>query len=68
MDYYCVRNVPNQNGAYEVHSEACAAAPIIDERDYLGFLASGWDAVKKAKREFPKVVACRLCLVECYQN
>ena len=66
--HYCISNTPDRYGAYVVHRETCTSAPMPDERSYLGLQANGRDAIEKAKWDFMRVVACPLCLAECYTS
>lgn len=64
MDYYYLSTKPLYTGEYEIHKSSCYRLPSEENRVLLGYLASGIEAVKKAREIYQKVNACFNCCNE----
>lgn len=63
MKYY-VNNEAQPNGDHEVHQENCKYLPLT--RIFLGFFPSCEEALKEAKKLFPKSNGCFTCSRNCF--
>lgn len=63
--YYVNKNAQN-NGDHEVHKENCEWLPDTSNRLYLGQFSNCRDAVKEAKKHYPKSNGCYYCCRECH--
>ena len=62
---FYVNKKPRTNGDHEIHASGCAHMPLEQDRQYLGSFASFDEAVREAKKYFPKSAACSDCSVKC---
>ena len=66
MKTYYVNKQAQANGDHEVHHEDCPYLPSIANRLKLGLFNSCHDAVKEAKRTYPRSNGCYYCSKECH--
>lgn len=64
MDKYYVNNKSQTTGEHEVHKSTCTYLP--SDRKYLGEYLSCHDAVREAKKTYPKSDGCFHCCNECH--
>jgi hypothetical protein len=67
MKYYVNKNT-QANGDHEVHNEYCRYLPNIENRKYLGEFSNCSDAVKEAKKTYPKSNGCKTCSNSCHTS
>lgn len=67
MKYYVNKNAQD-NGDHEVHTENCIYLPSSENRKYLGDFSSCSDAVKEAKKTYPKSNGCKTCSNACHTS
>ena len=65
MALYYVNKNAQSNGDHEVHKSGCDYMPSEKNRLYLGSFANCFDAVRKAKKTYPKSNGCYHCSKEC---
>lgn len=66
-DYYVNKNdTGNPNFNHEVHCEDCFWLPTVNNRIYLGYFDSCYDAVKMAKEYYINVDGCATCCPLCH--
>ncbi|KAB2913759.1 MAG: hypothetical protein F9K23_16075 [Bacteroidetes bacterium] len=63
--YYVNKNAQN-NGDHEVHRSGCSYMPDTENRLYLGDFDNCKDAIKEAKKTYPKSNGCYYCCNECH--
>jgi hypothetical protein len=68
MDNYYVNKNEQPNGDHEVHAVSCIFLPIAENRLYLGFFDNCAEAVKEAKKTYPKADGCFYCCRECHKS
>lgn len=64
MALYYVNNKAQANGDHEVHKDGCIYMP--SDKKYLGNYSNCAEAVREAKRTYPKSNGCRTCSPECH--
>jgi hypothetical protein len=64
MALYYVNNEAQANGDHEVHVTGCNYMP--SDKKYLGNFDNCRDAVKEAKKTYPKSNGCYWCSRECH--
>lgn len=67
MKYYVNKNAQT-NGDHEVHNENCRYLHSIENRKYLGEFSNCSDAVKEAKKTYPKSNGCKTCSISCHTS
>jgi hypothetical protein len=60
MKYYVNKNAQS-NGDHEVHTQSCSYLPSELNRKYLGEFSNCEDAVREAKKTYPKSNGCFYC-------
>ena len=65
MKYY-VNNHAQSNGDHEVHTENCIYLP--SDKKHLGDFANCADAVREAKKTYPKSNGCKTCSNACHTS
>lgn len=65
MNYY-VNKKEQLGGEHEVHTESCYYLPIPENRLYLGSFTNCADALKEARKYYPKVDGCAFCCSSCH--
>jgi len=68
MKFYYVNKNAQANGDHEVHTDGCTHLPDVKNREDLGSFDNCKDAVKKAKKIYPKADGCYYCLKECHKR
>ncbi|MDD5185741.1 MAG: hypothetical protein PHS84_10830 [Paludibacter sp.] len=66
--YYYVNKNEQPNGDHEVHTISCLYLPTTENRLSLGSFDNCADAVREAKRTFPKADGCFYCCKECHKS
>lgn len=66
MANYYVNNRSQPNGDHEVHKEGCNYMP--SDKKYLGSHMNCRDAVKEAKKTYPKSNGCYWCSRDCHTS
>ena len=66
MAYYYVNKQAQPNGDHEVHRADCTYLPAEENRKYLGSFSNCHDAVREAKKTYPKSNGCIHCSRECH--
>ena len=66
MKAYYVNKQAQANGDHEVHREDCHYLPSPANKQYLGVFNSCEEAVKVAKRTFPRSNGCIHCSENCH--
>lgn len=64
MSNYYVNNVAQSNGDHEVHKDGCSYMPT--NKKSLGWFSNCHDAVREAKKTYPKSNGCYYCSRECH--
>ncbi|HPM76234.1 MAG TPA: hypothetical protein PK961_04015 [bacterium] len=68
MAYYYVNKSAQENGDHEVHKSGCSFMPNEENRRYLGDFTNCHDAVREAKKIYPKSDGCKFCSEECHTS
>jgi len=68
MESYYVNTQAQLNGDHEVHASSCIFMPSLSNRKYLGVFLSCADAVKEAKKTYPKSNGCYFCCNVCHTS
>lgn len=68
MDAYYVNKNAQDNGDHEVHKINCEWLPDTSNRLYLGQFSNCQDAVKEAKKHYPKSNGCFYCSRDCHTS
>jgi hypothetical protein len=68
MKKYYVNMKAQSNGDHEVHHEDCRYLPDSSNRKYLGEYFYCKEAVKEAKKTYPKSDGCKTCSNECHTS
>lgn len=63
--YYANEN-PQPNGDYEVHANTCRYFPMMYSVRYLGEFDTCQEAVREAKKRYPKANGCVHCSPSCH--
>lgn len=66
MKKYYANKTVQSDGHHEVHNENCSFLPSIENRKYLGTFSSCVEAVKEAKKDYPKSNGCYYCSNACH--
>lgn len=68
--HFYINHNEQTNEDHEVHHSECSWLPDIDNRTYLGYFTSSFEAVNIAKREFPswKINGCYFCCPESHTS
>lgn len=66
MSHYYVNNNAQTNGDHEVHEEGCKYMPT--NRKDLGYHNSCKEAVREAKKTYPKADGCAFCCIPCHTS
>ena len=66
MASYYVNTVAQPNGDHEVHRDGCSWMPST--RNYLGQFTTCHEAVREAKRTYPKADGCYHCSLACHTS
>ncbi|MGR8930275.1 MAG: hypothetical protein ACU836_06505 [Gammaproteobacteria bacterium] len=66
MAEFYVETNPQTNGDHVVHRIECSLLPAKDTISYLGSIASGASAIKKAAERFKQVNGCPQCVPNCH--
>jgi len=66
MALYYVNKNAQANGDHEVHKSGCSFMPDEGNRKYLGSFTNCFDAVREAKKYYPKSNGCYYCSKECH--
>ena len=66
MALYYVNKNAQSNGDHEVHKLGCTYMPSEENRLYLGSFTNCFDAVREAKKIYPKSNGCYYCSIECH--
>lgn len=64
MARYYVNKNAQRNGDHEVHKSGCSYMPDTENRLYLGDFDNCKDAIKEAKKTYPKSNGCYYCCNE----
>lgn len=64
MTLYYVNNKADDKGNHEVHTSTCSFLP--SDKKYLGYFATCQEAVKEAKKTYPKSDGCYHCSRPCH--
>lgn len=67
MKYYVNKNAQD-NGDHEVHTKDCTFLPNSENRKELGEFSNCSDAVKEAKKSYPKSNGCKTCSNACHTS
>jgi hypothetical protein len=68
-DYYYVNTNAQPNGDHEVHKQTCTWLPSTENRKYLGLFDTCAEAVKEAKKDYPKTAnGCYYCSPTCHTS
>lgn len=65
---YYVNKEPQYNGDHEVHIEACFYYSRMKNKVYLGEFESCHEAVKEAKKNYPRANGCVQCCRPCHTS
>ncbi|SHL14157.1 hypothetical protein SAMN05444266_102185 [Chitinophaga jiangningensis] len=66
---YYVNDTPQSlTGDHEVHSITCIFYPFIYSKTYLGEFENCHDAVREAKKKYPKSDGCINCSKACHNR
>lgn len=65
MPQYLVNTQPQANGDHEVHESSCNYLPAPHHRKQLGFFTNCADAVREAKKTYPRSNGCYYCSRPC---
>ncbi|PWE00006.1 hypothetical protein [Marinilabilia rubra] len=68
MKTFYVNKQAQANGDHEVHREDCIFLPSIENRQYLGVFNSCYEAVKEARKSYPKANGCFYCSRDCHTS
>jgi hypothetical protein len=68
MKLYYVNTNPQANGDHEVHVSDCDFVPNFLNRKFLGYFPSCKEAVKEAKKTYPKSNGCKTCSPDCHKS
>jgi hypothetical protein len=68
MESYYVNTQAQSNGDHEVHTSSCSFIPSLNNRKYLGVFSNCRDAVKEAKKSYPKSNGCYYCCNTCHTS
>ncbi|HBL75861.1 MAG TPA: hypothetical protein DD458_11590 [Prolixibacteraceae bacterium] len=68
MDSYYVNKNAQTNGDHEVHKSGCAWMPDASNREYLGYFSTCQEAVKEAKKRYPRSNGCYYCCYPCHTS
>ena len=63
---YYVNDRPQTNGVYIVHRLGCLWMPYINSKTALGQHDHCRDAMREARKVYPRVNGCEICLEECH--
>ncbi|MBO9728292.1 MAG: hypothetical protein J7623_06600 [Chitinophaga sp.] len=63
---YYVNNNAQLNGDHEVHVNSCPYFSVMYSRIYLGEFNSCEEAVREAKKRFPRSNGCSTCNRPCH--
>jgi hypothetical protein len=66
MALYYVNKQAQSNGDHEVHASSCSHLPNVQNKHYLGPFDRCQDAVKEAKKVYPKSNGCYWCSTTCH--
>lgn len=66
MPRYYVNKNAQSNGDHEVHVTGCSYMPAEHNRLYLGIFDHCRDAVREAKKTYPKSNGCYYCCNDCH--
>jgi hypothetical protein len=66
MAAYYVNKNAQPNGDHEVHVSGCAHKPEPVSSKYLGDHSNCHDAVREAKKTYPRSNGCQYCCNECH--
>lgn len=68
--HYYINHSEQANGDHEVHRDDCAWLPDINNRTYLGYLLSSFDAIRVARQKFPAwlINGCAHCCPESHTS
>ena len=66
MKKYFINISANEDNEHTVHGEDCSFIPDPEKRKSLELHSSCLSAIKKAKKLYPKAVACIYCSGDCY--
>lgn len=68
MPNYYVNTRPQTNGDHEVHTDTCRYLPAPEHQKALGYFFNCADAVREAKKTFPKANGCYYCANACHTS
>jgi hypothetical protein len=68
MESYYVNKQAQSNGDHEVHVASCNFLPNLENREYLGIFSSCYEAVREAKKKYPKADGCYFCCNSCHTS
>lgn len=66
MANYYVNKNEQANGDHEVHTDGCIYMPAPANRLYLGNFATCQEAVREAKKTYPRSNGCFTCSYACH--
>jgi hypothetical protein len=66
MDRYYVNDAAQATGEHEVHKSGCSCMPDPNDCRYLGQFSDCRDALRKARRVYPRVDGCYYCCHLCH--
>ncbi|MEC5146136.1 hypothetical protein [Chitinophaga sp. 212800010-3] len=65
---YYVNNNAQHNGDHEVHAITCRYFSMMFNRTYLGEFETCQEAVREAKKFYPKSNGCKDCSKPCHTS
>jgi hypothetical protein len=68
MDTYYVNKNEKKNGDHEVHRHSCESLPEEKDLESLGAFPTCQEAVKKAKKIYPKIDGSAICCKTCHKG
>lgn len=68
--HYYINHNEQTNGDHEVHHTECAWLPEVQNRTYLGYLGSSFEAIRAASVKFPlwRINGCAHCCPESHTS
>lgn len=66
MDIFYIDLKAKETGEYEMHRSGCKFLPDQTKRYYVGLFGTCNEALKEAKKSFPKSNGCPFCCKACH--
>lgn len=68
MSIFYVNKNTDEHNNHEVHRDDCVFLPEPQNKEYLGYFNSSFDAVTAAQRKYARVDGCWFCCPESHKR